>query len=331
MTGSAVDLIDSVVGEMSPLGIIKPTDIPLSRAVSEAQYAELIKGDDDLCQVVIEVGPGQSSRGWQYPEAAIQKIVQHVADKSLAGIMGHQTDEEVSREFRAPVTHWIGATWLNGKAYFRGLVDKTAPDLKRWLRSGRVTQPSVFTRPKVANNVVVDLEPLGIDWAPLGRAGMHTARVIYAGETRFTHGTNTERQDETEMDANLAAGEMTAIASLLGTTPEQARARISGLIERARGTLSHDIDAASARAGVPESLRPLVGELAVGKLDAASASAADIARTVGEVTNGAAYKAARGNNVGISGTPHDTGSRTGSGAGVDMSVFGFESYRPVAP
>ena len=163
------------------------TDIPLSAAVSETQLQALLAGDDDPCQVVIEVAPGKSNRGWHYTDGALQKLVSHVEQRSLSGILGHQREEELSTEFRTPVTHWVGAKWDGGKAFFRGVVDKTAPDLKRWIRSGRVTQPSIFTRPTLARNArgeqeVVDLEPLSIDWAPLDRAGMSTARVVAWGE-----------------------------------------------------------------------------------------------------------------------------------------------------
>ena len=174
-------LLASVAGEMAA------TDIPLSSAVSETQLQALLAGDDDPCQVVIEVAPGKSSRGWHYTDGALQKLVAHVEQRSLSGILGHQREEDMSTEFRTPVTHWVGARWADGKAFFRGVVDKTAPDLKRWIRSGRVTQPSIFTRPTLARNArgeqeVVDLEPLSIDWAPLDRAGMSTARVVAWGE-----------------------------------------------------------------------------------------------------------------------------------------------------
>jgi hypothetical protein len=171
-----------VVGHV--VGEIQATDIPLSAAVTEVQLQALMAGDDDPLQVVIEVAPGKSSRGWNYTDAALKKLVSHVETRSLAGIMGHQREEDLGTDFRPPVTHWVGARWdeQGKKALFRGVVDKTAPDLKRWIRAGRVTQPSIFTRPTLKRNEVVDLEPLSIDWAPLDRAGMQTARVVAWGE-----------------------------------------------------------------------------------------------------------------------------------------------------
>jgi hypothetical protein len=173
-------VLAGIVGEMAP------RDIPLSTAFTEAERQHLLKGDDDPMEVVIEIAPGKSSRGWNYTPQALQKMVTHVQAHTLAGIKGHQRDEDVASQFVDPATHWIGAVWQNDKAYFRGVIDKTAPDLKRWIRAKRITQPSIFTRPVITRvggeTQVVDLEPLGIDWAPLDRAGMNTARVVAWGE-----------------------------------------------------------------------------------------------------------------------------------------------------
>jgi len=204
-------------------GEMQAADIPLSQAVSQAQLDALLNGDDDPLQVVIEVAPGKSSRGWHYTEPALQKLVGHVEQRSLAGIMGHQRDEDMSHEFRTPVTHWVGAKWDQGKAYFRGVVDKAAPDLKRWIRAGRVTQPSIFTRPTLARNArgeqeVVDLEPLGIDWAPLDRAGMSSARIVAWGEladgesSGTPGGTTTPQGGTRHMERSEVIGEFAGLS-----------------------------------------------------------------------------------------------------------------------
>jgi hypothetical protein len=173
-------ILGGVIGEMSA------GDIPLSSSFTEVERTALLKGDDDPMEVVIEVAPGKSTRGWNYTPQALQKMVDHVQSKTLAGIKGHQRDENLPHEFVDPATHWIGAVWRDDKAYFRGLIDKNAPDLKRWIRAKRITQPSIYSRPTIervnGETRVVDLEPLGIDWAPLDRAGMNTARVVAWGE-----------------------------------------------------------------------------------------------------------------------------------------------------
>lgn len=173
----SIHVLAGAVGEMAP------SDIPLSSTFSEVERAALLKGDDDPMEVVIEVAPGKSSRGWNYTPQALQKVVSHVQEKTLAGIKGHQKDADLAEQFVDPATHWIGAIWKDDKAYFRGVIDKSAPDLKRWIRAKRITQPSIFTKPTLqrvnGETMVIDLEPLGIDWAPLDRAGMKTARVVW--------------------------------------------------------------------------------------------------------------------------------------------------------
>lgn len=213
-------VLAGAVGEMAP------SDIPLSSAFTEAERQHLLKGDDDPMEVVIEVAPGKSSRGWNYTPAALQKMVTHVQTKTLAGIKGHQRDEDVASQFVDPATHWIGALWQNDKAYFRGVIDKTAPDLKRWIRAKRITQPSIFTRPVLSRvggeTQVVDLEPLGIDWAPLDRAGMPSSRVVAWGEMDAIGGEPFESRAPLDDDqiTTTGSGHMTTVREALDALRE---------------------------------------------------------------------------------------------------------------
>ena len=79
----------------------------------------------------------------------------------------------------------MGALWKDGKAYFRGVVDKAASDLKRWIKAKAIRQVSIFGIPKLqkvnGETHVVDYKPLSIDWTPLNRAGMPTS-VVAIGE-----------------------------------------------------------------------------------------------------------------------------------------------------
>ena len=99
--------------------------------------------------------------------------------------LGHQKPEDVDHQFPMPVTHWVGAMWKDGKAYFRGVIDKAAADLKRWIKAKTVRTVSIFGMPKLqqvaGETQVVDYQPLSIDWTPLGRAGMPTS-VVAIGE-----------------------------------------------------------------------------------------------------------------------------------------------------
>lgn len=163
-------------------GEIKPEDIPVASSVD---LTALKAGDEDPVEIVVEVPAGRSKRGWNYKPEAIQAIVKHVQDKTLSGFLGHQKPEDVESEFKPPVTHWVGAVWKDGKAYFRGVVDTAAKDLKRWIRAKRINQVSIFGFPKLVKTAgetaVVDYVPLSIDWTPLDRAGMST-RIVAVGE-----------------------------------------------------------------------------------------------------------------------------------------------------
>lgn len=175
-TGEIISVAAKIVGE------IKPEDIPLASGVN---LAALKAGDDDPVEVVVEVPAGRSKRGWNYRPSAIQAIVKHVQEKTLSGFLGHQKPEDVDSEFKTPVTHWVGAVWKDGKAYFRGVVDAAAKDLKRWIKSNRIKQVSIYGLPKLVKVAgetdVVDYIPLSIDWTPLDRAGMPT-RIVAIGE-----------------------------------------------------------------------------------------------------------------------------------------------------
>ncbi|MDU5945453.1 MAG: transcriptional regulator [Paenibacillus macerans] len=197
----------SITGEM------KPQDIPHAPGVD----LEAIKsGDEDPLEVVVEVPAGKSTRGWNYTPESLKSIVDHVNRDTLSGFLGHQKPEEVGNKFDAPVTHWVGARMEGTRAYFRGVVDAAAKDLKRWIRSGRIKQVSIFGMPKLqtvaGETQVIDYKPLSIDWTPLDRSGMPT-RIVALGEMdEFDEGGN-ETMDWKELlaqlKAKIAAGETT--------------------------------------------------------------------------------------------------------------------------
>lgn len=159
-------------------------DIPVSSAVD---IEALKNGDDDPLEVVVEIPVSQSKRGWYYTHESLRDIVDAVNERSLHGFLGHQKAEDVPSEFPNPVTHWVGATMTESAAYFRGIVDSTATDLKRWIRSGVVKNVSIFGEAELAESNgdthVVGYDPLSIDWTPLERMGMPT-RIVAVGEMR---------------------------------------------------------------------------------------------------------------------------------------------------
>lgn len=174
-----IALTARISGEMSV------EDIPVA---GWANTDALKKGDDDPLEVVMAVPAGKSTRGWNYTENALSSIVGEVNSVGLPGFLGHQKAEDVATEFPQPVTHWIGAKMQDGVAYFRGLIDKSAPDLKRWVRGKAVSQVSIYGYPQLQQNAVTgetdvtDYKGLSIDWTPLNRAGMPTSVAALSGE-----------------------------------------------------------------------------------------------------------------------------------------------------
>lgn len=190
-------------------GEMQAQDIPLASGVD----LEAIKaGDEDPLEVVVEVPAGKSTRGWDYTPESLKAIVDHVNKDTLSGFLGHQKPEEVANKFDPPVTHWVGARMEGTRAYFRGIVDAAAKDLKRWIRSGRIKQVSIFGMPKLqtvaGETKVVDYKPLSIDWTPLDRSGMPT-RIVAMGEMDDNEGGMEMDWKEllAQLKAKIAAGE----------------------------------------------------------------------------------------------------------------------------
>ncbi len=179
------------VGEQSPargemdninalLTTITPNSIPLASGID---IEELKSADDDPLEIVVEIPAGRSKRGWNYTPKSLGDIVDYTMANTLNGFLGHQRAEDISNEFLPPVTHWVGAEMRGNNAYFRGLIDASAKDLKRWVRTKRIKEVSIFGFPELKKNNatgemdVIGYEPLSIDWTPLHRPGMPTKIV----------------------------------------------------------------------------------------------------------------------------------------------------------
>lgn len=182
VAGEMTGLVAGVVAEM------RVEDVPLASWAVDA-VKELKAGDEDPMEVVVRIPEGRSKRGWHYTRRVLDRIAQEINTTGLPGFLGHQRPEDVDHQFPTPVTHWVGAVVRDegGKAalYTRGVVDKAAADLKRWIRGKVTRQTSIFgvaQLSKVSGETqVVDFRPLSIDWTPLNRAGMPT-EVVAVGE-----------------------------------------------------------------------------------------------------------------------------------------------------
>lgn len=225
--GEVVGLTAYITGEMSV------HEVPLGTGID---IAALKQGDPDPMEVVVEIPSGKSKRGWNYTLKALQDIAQEVMSSGLLGFLGHQKVENVDHEFPTPVTHWVGAKVdsQTGRLYLRGVIDKAAADLKRWIRARSVRTTSIFGVPKLetagGETQVVGYVPLSNDWAPPGREGMAT-RVVAWGEMDdeiITGGGETKAMNWKELVAKLKdmlkAGEVTLkqIAGELGLTLDAA-------------------------------------------------------------------------------------------------------------
>lgn len=179
--------LTEAVGEITAVqaiisGEMRVEDVPLA---PWADLEALKAGDTEPMEVVVEIPAGKSKRGWNYTPESLKAIVGEVMSQGLPGFLGHQKPEDVDHQFPMPVTHWVGAMWKDGKAYFRGVIDKAAGDLKRWIKAKTIRTVSIFGVPKLqqvgGETHVVDYKPLSIDWTPLGRAGMPTS-IVAIGE-----------------------------------------------------------------------------------------------------------------------------------------------------
>lgn len=175
---------NSARGEMDYVDAIltttTPSNIPLASGID---IEELKSADDDPLEIVVEIPSTKSKRGWNYTPKSLKDIVDYTMANTLNGFLGHQRAEDISNEFLPPVTHWVGAEMRGNNAYFRGLIDASAKDLKRWIRTKRIKEVSIFGFPELKKNSitgemdVVGYEPLSIDWTPLHRPGMPTKIV----------------------------------------------------------------------------------------------------------------------------------------------------------
>ncbi len=188
--GEVIPIAGYVCGEMAV------SEIPLNPSID---VPALKAGDPEPLETVVAVPATKSKRGWRYTPESLKNIVDATMTQGLPGFLGHQKPENVESEFPVPVTHWVGAKFDDnaevkdakgkvvgkGIAYFRGVVDQAASDLKRWIKAGTIKTVSIFGIPKLqqvgGETHVVAYQPLSIDWTPLGRAGMPTS-IVALGE-----------------------------------------------------------------------------------------------------------------------------------------------------
>lgn len=181
--GDELDTVRLEAGPIGEMGADLDSLVPAGRGID---VAAIKQGDDDPLEVVVSLDAGKSKRGIHYTEKALGEIANVINNKGgLPGYLGHQKAEDINTQFATPVTHWIGAKQQGKTFLFRGVIDQKAEDLKRWIRSKRITQTSIFGIPKLARSMgeikATGYEAISIDWTPLHRAGMPSA-IVALGE-----------------------------------------------------------------------------------------------------------------------------------------------------
>lgn len=229
------------------------------RVAAGIDVAALKAGDDDPMEVVVEIPAGISSRGWVYGKKVIRGLVGQMRERMVAGYLGHQRQENLEYEFPVPVTHWIGAEYRDGSAFIRGVVDKAATDLKRWIRAGAVSQVSIYgymqTEDQEGVTHVTDVDLLSVDWVPLDRAGMQT-RIVAVGEQKQDVG-RAERKPE-----------MATLAEVLGelrklkATPSQVAGEMGWKVEDVVADLGYKPEIEADALQTLKDQASLVGECA---------------------------------------------------------------------
>jgi hypothetical protein len=320
------DPVADVVGELISDGSgVKPADIPLSQGFSEHDLAALFEGDPEPTQIVCRIGPGDGGRrGWVYTPAALEQLAATVAAASLPGFVGHDHSETPPEQWGTPIVRWIGAKWDGTACLLRGAVERSQAEIKRQLKGGQIKAPSILTVPRLwqhGNQSIIDAfeRILSIDLVPPGgQAGMRTAAVTYAGETRPT-----TPQGGRDMDLASLNNDIGLPAS---ASEQTYRERARALFERAQASQLADLRLVAGEQGISSELVPLAARLVADKLDPC-ASRTEMARVVGELRSDADFQAARGRAT-IGGTVSPPPPRGGMvESAPDMSVFERSAFR----
>lgn len=145
--------------------------------------------DPRFATVRIKPGVGQQGKGKNYSPDILRDIARQVNEKRPSGYKGHQNQENISWEWREPVTAWVGAEFDEQEQalYVKGYVPPTAPELRAQLDLAAtgadiVNSVSIFGMRQDQGDEVVAFDLWSIDWTPKGRAGMDAQLVSVTGE-----------------------------------------------------------------------------------------------------------------------------------------------------
>lgn len=215
--------------------LVSTADIPFAPGFN----LEVLKTKDPepvFANVRIKAGRGDQGSGPYYGPEILKSLERQINEKIPPGYRGHQDVNNVSWEWREPVTAWVGAKFVpegEGALYVKGYVPRTAESLRSQLdlaESGAdvVNSVSIFGLRAVDDeDQVTNFDLWSLDWTPKGRAGMEAELVGVTGEQ-----SNEEQEilmDRDEVIRSLTVEEVPD--HIAATISDQARAESAPLQE----------------------------------------------------------------------------------------------------
>jgi hypothetical protein len=248
--------INKQVSELSGeiLTISPDHEIPIAPSVNIERLRE-IDPDPVFATVKIKAGRGDQGKGPMYGPDVLRSLEEQFNSKVPPGYLGHQHPDNVSWEYREPVTSWLGAVYNEDEEslYVKGYVPPTAEQLRSQLRLAEagadlVNSVSIFGTRSVSGDSVNGFDLWSLDWTPKGRAGMETELVSVAGEQA--------NDDDKQEDPPMEITRSDVPDEVIGEITSEAVAPYTALVGEMKVILELDDDAESE--AVLASVRELV-------------------------------------------------------------------------
>ncbi len=169
------------------VGSVKLEDVSIAH---QEQFDKLLAADEDPCQVIVRVpaAVGQKGAGAYYGPRIIKQMGEDILAQIVPGYEGHTPECDRQYVKRPIATYWIGSLYNEEEEalYVRGLVAKSADQLKLEIRAGVINQVSLYgpvqyewTYKEDGTGYlnVIDFKFESLDWTPPNMAGMPTSVV----------------------------------------------------------------------------------------------------------------------------------------------------------
>jgi len=181
-------------------------DVRISESVD---YNKLTEGDDNPVFITLPIGQvdTKSRNGRHYNRENVETIVNAINEQRSIGQKGHLRDDERAYRFDIPPLFWLGATLeTDGRAWAKGYVLQSAPDVREYVRVAKATNSKIGTSIYGTGDVddegnVSNLDIESIDLAHPGRLGVEMAGAVPI-VTQETIVEDTEQAEETTMPSD---------------------------------------------------------------------------------------------------------------------------------